>query len=147
MSAFVVSHDHINTLLTFANKHARDYGRIYPNRENSQQVLNLSNVDDLQKIAEILYAQNVRSVHCRYPGDETVFTLPGVVGEVGTDIHFRFARKNITAVAQLKLLSCYDYQSCETDDYPESLAARIVEALRKQAISALPGYADAEWEV
>ena len=147
MSAFVVSHAHINAMLSFANRNARDYGRIYPNRENSQQALHLSDVNDLQKIAEILYAQNVRSVHCRYPGDEDVSSLPGVVGEVGTDIRFTFARKVPTAVGQLKLLSCYDYQSCESGDYDTSTAARIVEVLRKQAINALPGYADAEWEV
>lgn len=143
MSAFVVSHAHINTMLSFANMNGRTYGTL----SVKGQRFNLNSDGDLQKMAEILYAQNVRSVHARYPDDDDVSTLPGVIGEVGTDIRYRFVPKRTPAVQQLKLLSCYDYQSCETDDYAESMAAAIVESLRTQAIHALPGYEDAEWEV
>lgn len=143
MSAFVVSHAHINALLTFADRKSGHFADIHP----KGQRFNLHNSSDLQKLAEILYAQNVRSVHCRYPGDEDVSTLPGVIGEVGKDITFRCSAKTVTPVQALKLLSCYEYQSCETDDYLDSMAHAIIEALRRQAIYALPGYEEAAWEV
>ncbi len=47
-------------------------------------------------------------------------------------------------------LSCYEYQSCETEDWPESEAKIICDAIKDAAIRALPGDAVSgvpdEWE-
>ena len=48
-------------------------------------------------------------------------------------------------VQVLKLVRSLDYQSCETDDWPMTLAARQLEWIMGEAISRLDGYEDADW--
>ena len=44
--------------------------------------------------------------------------------------------------------SCdYCYQACETDDYEDTLAARIIRGISAKAVGCLPGYEDAPWEI
>lgn len=145
MSAFVVSHKHINSILTYANRQ-----RFAPHIRlaDGETVLNLSDVKDLQRAAEIMLAENVLSVQARYPDTiDNPQNMPGVITEVGCQIKFRFISKPLNAVQVLKALQCYDYQACETDDYEHSNAYRIVESIRSLAISNLPGYEEAKWEI
>lgn len=37
------------------------------------------------------------------------------------------------------------YQSCETPDYQETNACKLVDLIRHYAIEALPGYEEAKW--
>lgn len=60
---------------------------------------------------------------------------------------YKFKPKVLTAVEVLKACDCYDYQSCETDDYHETTAAKLVDRIRKSAIGKLPGYEDAPWGI
>lgn len=137
MSAYVVSHRHINAILTFANR---------ANARLCAGVMryDASNVEDLQRMAEILYAENVRSVNYRY---RQPASLPGIVDETERDIVFNFVRDAFSPVDILRLCECYDYQACETPDYEASAAARIVNAIRHEAIRALPGYSNAKWRI
>ena len=45
----------------------------------------------------------------------------------------------------LKSIACLRYQSCETEDWEQSKAARWLEELRELAIDHLPGYEAAPW--
>lgn len=45
----------------------------------------------------------------------------------------------------MRRLHCYDYQACETPDYPESWAAAVMRQIREAAILHLPGYDEAPW--
>lgn len=142
MSAFVVSHKHINALLTFASR-ARYGCAVY---FNHALVFDLKDPAACQQAAEILLAENVRSVNHRYP--DTVGhpeNLPGVLAENGQAIVFRPVYPMISPLVALKACSCYDYQACETDDYPTRLAAKIIDTIRHNAISRLPGYDEAPW--
>jgi hypothetical protein len=145
MSAFVVGHDHIDGLLTFAIERKASYydhereTRIYFTRDNATE------------IGRILLQENERSVHHRYPGDND---LPGTIGETSGDYTFRsFAeayriRHRDLCLVILKACDCFDYQSCETDDYEQSQAHRIIDDIRGAAIRALPGYDTAAgWEL
>jgi hypothetical protein len=49
------------------------------------------------------------------------------------------------AVAVLKLIDCYEYQSCERPDWHESEAYAYCDALRRRLIAQLPGYDAAPW--
>lgn len=56
-------------------------------------------------------------------------------------------RELIDPVWVLKSIACYEYQACETPDWPESQAYEWCQALRLLAINALPGYDDAPWGI
>lgn len=146
MSAFIVSHTHINALVTFAAKrhHYSFPPRLYL---KDHTPLCMDDAADLQRTAEILLKENVRSVNERYPDTLNRPDLaPGPVDEVGQPITFRPVR-NHTAVQILKACACYDYQACETDDYYTTEAAHLIGQIRKKAIGELPGYEEAKWEL
>jgi hypothetical protein len=85
--------------------------------------------------------------------DENLASLDEKYGE-GTDIEFAnrykydpLAGRGIPVVGLLKAINCYEYQSCEHDDWEKSQAYRFCDALRKMLIRELPGYEEAVWEV
>lgn len=135
MSAYIVDHDHIDALLSFAIQHGVTY-----TANDSFVEITKSNATE---IGRILLDENERSVRHRYPGcapDE----LPGTIGQNAALYKFRRwpAMVPLPALSILKACDSLDYQSCETDDYRQSLAASITNAIRNYAISRLPGYED-----
>lgn len=99
----------------------------------------LSGITDSDKIAEVLRNQNIRSLQARYPDDyETMLD----------DQPYTFTRvesSKITPAAVLKSCACLEYQSCESSDYRETYAYRILDTIRDLAINSIPGYEDAPW--
>jgi len=96
----------------------------------------LSNEARIELVANILKAENIRSVNARYLESETAVACMIPAN--------RFALPR-DAVTILKLCDCLEYQSCDTDDYAETEAARLLMAIRNLAIRRLPGYDDAPW--
>lgn len=152
MSAFIVSHDHIDALLTFAITHRVSY-------YVSQDICNKpggTRVDiDRQTATEvgaILLTENERSVRHRYPSDKPA-DLPGTIGEDAATYRFReFGELHRLTHAQkcvwiLSGCRCFDYQACETENYEQSLAHIVIEAIQAAAVRALPGMEDAPWEI
>lgn len=145
MSAFVVSHAHIDALLTFADlKRLTDY--------LSYEVNHGTEKLSLTEIGRILLAENERSVCHRYP-DCTESDKPGTIGEEAIGYKFKtwqsvfkLQHGQLCALI-LKACDCYDYQACETDDYDQSIARRIIDRIRDRAIHSLPGYEDAPWGI
>jgi len=144
MSAFIVSHKHINTILTYANGQ-----RFSPKvRLTDGTLLSFDQLGDLQHAAEILIGENVASINARYP--DTIGNMqaaPGLTAEMDQPIIFTFERKAYKAVEMISICSCYNYQACETADYDSSDAHKIVNAIRECAISNLPGMQDAPWSI
>ena len=140
MSAFVVGHDHIDALLTFAV----DLKIAFYNPENKRtEYINDTTVTDIGKI---LLAENERSVGHRY-GETDPDDMPGTTGEDSRNYKFRRFGANLTCLSILKACDCFDYQACETEDYEASLACRIVNCIRGYAVRRLPGFDDAPgWE-
>lgn len=128
MSAFIVCHDHIDALLTFATAEQATSNGVEITARNATE------------IGRILLTENERSVSHRYPGD---VDLPGTIGEEAADYTFRPVDPVPAPLAILKACECFDYQSCETDDYRDSEACKIVDVIRSRAISRLPGYSNA----
>lgn len=139
MSAYIVDHDHIDALLSYAIQHQVRYVTPTPNRACIE--IDLKNATE---IGRILLDENERSVRHRYPGCDAG-ELPGTIGQNSALYKFRRwpALVQLPAMTILKACDGFDYQACETDDYDQTLAATIIRAIRKWATSRLPGYSDA----
>lgn len=100
------------------------------------------------QVGQMLLDENVKSVSYRYD-DSGITDLPGRLNAEWL-IPFKYKSspfaKTPKAVECLKLISCYEYQSCEHPDWHESEAHAFCQALRHAAIESLPGYDDAPWE-
>lgn len=144
MSAFVVSHDHIDALVSFAVIQKLRY------RDNGRMVDITS--DNANEVGKILLQENTRSVLYRYPND-TEDTAPGREGESVANYEWNYFCGLTERLPQHKLVgliltacSCFDYQACETNDYEQSTAYQIIDAIRTEAIRMVPKY-DAPWEI
>lgn len=132
MSAFVVGNDHIDGLLTFAIDRHVAYFWANARREITTETAT--------EIGRVLLAENERSVSHRYNDPPT--------DEAATYRFRRWIDSALTAVSILKACDCFDYQACETDDYEQSHAAKIIDAIRGKAYRNMPGYDDAPgWEL
>lgn len=129
MSAFVVSKKHVAALAYYAVAK-----KIWLDGRSATR-------EDFKSIYSVLAAENVRSVCCRYDGDKAEnyedFVHPRTVTPHVVD----------TPVEILKLVECLDYQSCETDDWQDTRACKILGRIRNAAINSLPGYDDAKWAI
>lgn len=127
MSAFIVSKNHIDYLVSFAS-----IKKVY-NPTSGKPVKYNEN-----EAGQMLVDQNHKSYNARYKGD---FEIPA----------YSYSHPSTTGghhVAQvLKACDCYEYQACETPDYYTTPAAFLIHAIRKEAGRMLPGYDDAAWEI
>lgn len=139
MSAFVLSNKNYDFVLSALIDRMRgDY--IYVNDEHLQ--LKAGNQrsgfeKNLTLVGNLLRNANIASVDYRYREksskyDEYTFKYT----------HYSLKDKIITA---LKILDCYDYQSCEIPDYDKTEACRVVNIIRKTLIASLPEYDSAPW--
>jgi hypothetical protein len=138
MSAFIVSNDHIDYLVSAALTYGRGgyvkYGDVYISSQNANET------------GARLISENTNSVQYRYP-DEPINALPGPIATVyAIDYKYR-PFLHVTPVQTLKALSCYEYQSCEHPGWETSSAKRFCDQLRNAAIRALSGYDDAQYEI
>lgn len=99
------------------------------------------------ELGQLLLRENVRSVTTRYPND-SADDLPGPINQKRV---WRYSYKPVPhAMMQpawvVKSCDCLDYQSCETDDWRETAAYLVLQAIRESAVNALiPD--DAPWGV
>ena len=125
MSAFIVSHAHIDALLDFACRAGVMRGAIS---------------SDLNEVGTKLMAANIASVCRRYSEPAEVYCLEALYVH-GTP------RRQITPVEAIKAAACFDYQACEVNGYDDTFAAKFMASIRDAAITKLPGYASAAWEI
>lgn len=85
----------------------------------------------------MLWAENYASVNYRYCEKDMAPEY----------VHKSDPYRKWDAVAVLKAIACYEYQACEHPGWKTSEARAFCEELRGNAIHALPGYAEASWEV
>ena len=126
MSAYLVSDEHLNYLVSFASDQRVTWwdGKTRPGIYGQEQ-----------SVFNKLFRANVESVNARYK--ENTPPMPS---------RFRY-RSDATPIQVLKACSCFDYQACEVDDYDQTEAATIVDAIRRAAIRSLQGYEEAAWEI
>lgn len=134
MSAFVVSDKHINSMLSFIRSENR-YGFIVCH-DNKTFSFDLNDNESAKELGQILLDENYRSVNHRYHGDEA-------------EPHkLAFKRVSvISPVQMLKCIQCLNYQSCETDDWDDTLAYKVLRCMSSIAIGKLDGYEEAAWGI
>ncbi len=89
---------------------------------------------------ELLLRQNLRSLHARYP--RKVEELTPDEWEVYRNTP---AVNGLGIVDMLKCVQCWQYQSCETEDYQDTQAWKYSHYVLSALISRLPGYEKAVW--
>lgn len=150
MGAFIVDPKHVIALAVFAT------GNRYGSMRVPAHIMKFSGGKDMTGerreavatyYADILFQENIRSVKARYP-NEDIDTLPGpipcpehveVTHKDFSDLNIR----NLKPVDILAMCNCLEYQSCETEDWRDSMAFDLLYRIQKAAIRALPGYDDA----
>lgn len=99
MSAWIVSKNHIDVLVDAIKK------------------LGLSRKSH-NEIGELLWKENHRSVNFRYH-EHTVTP----------EYEFKSVPRLVPLTETIKQVHCYDYQTCETDDYRETEAGKLMSRL------------------
>lgn len=127
MSAYLVSHYHLNCLVAWSRAKRIVF---YPNGTRAGELD--SRIDDhAHRIGDLLRLANEESVNQRYRLDD--LAPP-----------FRFkpdaAAARLPALVILKACACLDYQSCEFDGWQSSPARRILQRIQHFAIGCLPGF-------
>jgi hypothetical protein len=139
MSAFLVSHDHINAMLTVAKMHDAyvPLGCAY---------IGCKGADDktLTLIGRCLLAANIVSVNARYPHmmDAKADKLIHDSFEFVEDLFFA---TRAGPKAKARLVSCFEYQACETDTFYQSDAYRICCRIKDAILDSLPDEAFQPW--
>ena len=128
MSAFICTDTHINAIVTWAaiNKISSYYGN--PGKS-------WFTYQNEQATTELFYAANVVSVNYRYKLSDPVGTI--IYKPTGL----------YRPIAIIKLCTCLAYQSCEYPTWGDSIAKRLLDEIRRVAITKLPGYEEAPWSI
>lgn len=129
MSAFICSDNHINSIVRFACEQGVATYSVNP-------ALRWSVAGREQETAELLRAENVRSVNYRYLQDDP---------DVG--INYNPFAPDLRAIEVIKACDCLAYQSCEHPEWDSSLACSLLKVIQRKAIDLLPGYSNAQWEI
>lgn len=132
MSCYVVANAHIDAIVTFACTRDNVFTVRNMSADGHHRIANYT----ADAIGQALLDENYRSYNHRYreTGDAHRYT------------HRPFTR-TLSAVAILKACDSYAYQSCEHPEWDTSWAKDFIDRVRLRAISQLPGYDDAEWEI
>lgn len=137
MSAYVVDRDHIRYLVQAVSQWEISW---YFDGEHHTA----NTYSERNTLGQMLWDENVKSVSHRYPDDP--FDLPGRIG----DAPYLYREDlplvgNIDPVQLIKACHCYQYQSCEHEEWGSSEACAVIESIINTACHKLPGYEKAEW--
>ena len=145
MSAYICNPEHIGALAAYTR---RDYAigcAIYEYKVGDGET------DTVRNVAAKLAAENIRSVATRYPNDGDG-NRPGPIGMLDADIiseaqdyaeKYLFEWPGLSAWDIMRMAAVFAYQSCETDDWRDTLVYRQIEYIKSAALSSLPEYANA----
>jgi len=146
MSAFIVSSALFDVVLSFAQAERL----VLPHPDDMHgHALDLYSVEIATLFGRALLAQNLQSVADHYGPSCPHF--PELADREAFLACYRYrpdARARaplLDALALIKATHCYDYQACETQDYPASWAAAVMRQIREAAVLHLPGYDRAPW--
>jgi len=141
MSAFVVDKAHINAMVR-SGLSVR-YKPLHWYHDGKSHALS---DDNASGVGQTLLEECIKSVSYRYD-DSEVTNLPGRSdASYMIPFEFKFSYNPPTLVERLKLIDCYEYQSCEHPGWKDSEALAFCQALRHATIDQLPGYDEAPWE-
>lgn len=156
MSAWVVSRVHIDLLVKAAlvygpgnvsngrlswftvDPEEEGYGRAYATRQKLGETILAD------EFGQLLWTENVCSVAARYPADGWAEDHPDEARPAGdpeaaaaASYTYREPGYTPTLAETLRLLDCFEYQSCEHDGWNGSQVRRACDALRAQVCGLL----------
>ena len=152
MSVYVVDREHIDGLVTTAiwgpagTIAGRDWA--LPFRWRCGEWWWRADWESATELGTLLLRECLRSVRAGYPRDE-VGDLSGP-RPVYRQMPYEYSghgAPRYSVVQCLKMIDCYEYQSCEDAGWAHSVAKAFCDALRKRLVCALPGYEEAVWGV
>jgi hypothetical protein len=98
------------------------------------------------QLGAMLVAENLASIHYRYPDTIGSDELPGPLHPYWLDYTYTDPGIRMTTPEALKAINCYEYQSCEHDGWHYSEAYRFCRALTDALVGHVEGYSDAPWD-
>jgi hypothetical protein len=122
MSAYIVSDNHINVIVSWFMDYRKDNQLWYELNGN----FGYMGDEAAPRVAGCLYNQNVRSVNARYT-EQT-----GNEGYIFTKISNAKEAYSLAEIAGA--LDGLEYQSCESDDYHTTDAYKIITSMRKDLL-------------
>ncbi len=135
MSAYLVSSDTIDLLVS-----AADAWRLtFENREGTDAA-SLHACTHRDEAGQLLWDENARSVNARYSESDSAPAYsytPLCLDRAAVAIP--------VAVLVLGSVRCLRYQSCETDDYRDTRAARFLDRIEAEACRRLISVHEAPW--
>ena len=152
MSAYVVNRNHIWYLIQAATSRVlgmQHSSSLYWYHNEVSRRLSCTDYEQMARIGQMLWDENVASVKYRYP-DCGFDELPGPIDcdyQYGEHNGCGIGKPQIDPVAVLKACDGYEYQSCEHPSWEQSEAHTYIQSLRSHAWHSLPGYDGASWEI
>jgi hypothetical protein len=150
MSAYICNPEHFGILAWFAVK----TNCVISEWVRSRQPGAATSIANAQSVAIGLARENIRSVAHRYPDAEEGHRpgpslLDAEIEEAAAlfAAHFIAHPTRVKPIEIIKLVRSLDYQCCETDDWPLTLAFRQLDWILGEALRQLPGYANARWSL
>jgi hypothetical protein len=141
VSAYIVNKAHIDAMVTAAVQ-GRDIDWLtYWHNGQRHDV----RPETASAFGQMLLDANVASVAYRYPND-ALTDLPGPVNAYYV-LPYRFEQVERSPIEVLHGIACYEYQSCETDEWETSEAHAAAQALRAHVVTMLPGYDATPWDI
>jgi hypothetical protein len=151
MSAYIVDVAHIDALVTAAAIRSQISGPVsywHDDEHHSGPVTR----DDKTALGKMLMAENEKSIMYRYPdtqsdGQPLHDRMPGPAGYDGAD-YYQYPDTlldPLDPVSLIKMIHCYEYQSCEHPGWKTSRAKAFCDALLHRQMQRLPGYDSAPW--
>ena len=129
MSAYMCSDRHLTILAAYALRHD-----LYPSDGVSR-----ADRDGLAECFAMLAKANADSINSLYTHGHSEF-VPGTP-------HAGALKERLEPIVIVKACHCYAYQSCEAKTWQRSQARQLVRAIESHAVSHLPGYDAAPWEL
>ncbi len=125
MSAYLCNKQTFGLLAQFAiETECTKYGPLYG-----------SELDTTDKVIQVLVQANLKSLENRYPDDEseTNGLFIGACKKEATRLW------DVPPMEIIKSCKCLEYQSCETKDWYDSLAYKVLDCIKDEAIRKLSG--------
>jgi hypothetical protein len=132
MSAFIVSKNHLDSIVTFAKVKLKE---LYFDGESLSLVGFYEGVENTNKLGQILLDANYDSVNYRYNEKEESY-------------NYQFKHTELlTPIEIIKACHCLNYQSCEVPNWEKTKAYKIIQNIISQATTKISGYEEAEWGI
>ena len=143
MSAWIVSADHIDYLLTAAVHlgQMKNGSWIFYDHDRGLQLTPFAQFDT---IGAELIAENVASVGYRYH-ETDLYQMPGPIDKERLMVYqYKRVQVSMTLGAIAQAVACYEYQSCEHPGWNDSKAKALCDRMNSAILRNIPGWDDAD---